>query len=334
MDGHQMQFGEPGGAAFSLAVLLLQSKVKCQAKGIQKALLRAAVGGQDYSGPIPAAQIAVTDLNLGLHPQRLPYSCAATTANSGFFSSRQVSNPSSPLVRSYSSAVHSPAVRPPKSSVHAYQTLCVPQQSSSFVVVLTLDTSCVSTVAFVFVVDFFSLRPFVLTPQSVLCSSRQNQDSANRHCVFRLVNVLFSNDFFERFISSEDQLTKPDIRGVGRPEKVGRRRNNLKYSPNNGKIAFAHCQRERIERDDKTEKLAAIDGILVRQRMAFAHVEEQIHDRNVKGMPIATLREEKVRLQKRIAVLQEKACSGAAAEDTVNRLRCGIDYECYQMQPG
>ncbi|ETL33595.1 hypothetical protein F441_14310 [Phytophthora nicotianae CJ01A1] len=68
--------------------------------------------------------------------------------------------------------------------------------------------------------------------------------------------------------------------------------------------------------------------------MAFAHVEEQIHDRNVKGMPIATLREEKVRLQKRIAVLQEKACSGAAAEDTVNRLRCGIDYECYQMQPG
>ncbi|KAE8895614.1 hypothetical protein PF005_g9792 [Phytophthora fragariae] len=59
------------------------------------------------------------------------------------------------------------------------------------------------------------------------------------------------------------------------------------------KTALARVQRARIERDDKNERLAAIDGILVRHRRALEVIEEQIHGRNMKGMPIAGLREEK-----------------------------------------
>lgn len=59
------------------------------------------------------------------------------------------------------------------------------------------------------------------------------------------------------------------------------------------KTALVRVQRARMERDDKTERLAAIDGILVRHRRALEMTEEHIHGRNMKGMPTDALREEK-----------------------------------------
>ncbi|KAG6951423.1 hypothetical protein JG688_00013738, partial [Phytophthora aleatoria] len=59
--------------------------------------------------------------------------------------------------------------------------------------------------------------------------------------------------------------------------------------------ALARVQRERIERGQKAEKLVTIDWILVRHRRAFSLVEEQIHDRNTRGIPIEPLLEEKER---------------------------------------
>ncbi|KAE9349132.1 hypothetical protein PF008_g7040 [Phytophthora fragariae] len=45
---------------------------------------------------------------------------------------------------------------------------------------------------------------------------KQVAERRSRHCLYRLLNVLFSEDFFERFVSSGDMLTRRELDEGGR----------------------------------------------------------------------------------------------------------------------